>query len=139
MAWYYEQKKLFLSWNNVGFVIHLSPSVWTTFVFVTHPVGMGLYGQSCVDRQDFKEKRQLTLKGVFNLGAQAGREVGDPLAQCSLCDPVVFYLGISFWVGTHPQLEQTAFLIRAISGLSIKCMLLNSCFGLSIINIWAYF
>lgn len=71
----------------------------------THPVGMGLYGQSCIDREDFEEERQLTLEGVFHLGAQAGWEVGDPLAQGGLCDPVIFDLGIAFWMGTHPQLK----------------------------------
>ena len=74
----------------------------------THPVGVGLYGQRCVDREDFQEEGQLTLKGVFDLGAQTGGEVGDPLAQCGLCDPVVFNLSITFRVGTHPQLEETA-------------------------------
>lgn len=74
----------------------------------THSVGVGLYGQGCIDREDFEEEGQLTLEGVFDLGAQASREVGDPLAQCGLCDPVVFNLGIPFWVGTHPQLEETA-------------------------------
>lgn len=76
----------------------------------THPVGVGLYGQSCFDREDFEEEGQLTLEGVFHLGAQAGREVGDPLAQRGLRDPVVFNLGIAFWVGAHPQLEQTTLL-----------------------------
>ena len=70
---------------------------------------MGLYGQCCVDRKDFEEEGQLALEGVFDFGAQAGREVGDPLAQSGLCDPVVFNLGITFWVGTHPQLEEIAF------------------------------
>lgn len=69
---------------------------------------MGLYGQGRVDRQDFEEEGQLTLEGVFDLGAEAGREVGDPLAQRGLCDPVVFNLGITFRVGAHPQLEETA-------------------------------
>lgn len=73
-----------------------------------HLVGVGLYRQSCVDREDFEEKRQLTLEGVLHLGAQAGWVVGDPLAQGGLCDPVVFDLGVAFRVGTHPQLEQTA-------------------------------
>ena len=74
----------------------------------THLVGMGLYGQSCVDREHFEKERQLALEGVFHLGAQAAGVVGDPLAQGGLCDPVVFNLGITFRVGTHPQLEQTA-------------------------------
>ena len=71
---------------------------------------MGLYGQSRIDRQDFEEEGQLTLECVFHLGAQAGGEVGDPLAQRGLRDPVVFDLGIAFWVGTHPQLEETTVL-----------------------------
>lgn len=69
---------------------------------------MGLYGQGCVDREDFEEEGQLSLEGVLDLGAQAGREVGDPLAQRGLRDPVVFNLGVTFWVSPHPQLEQTA-------------------------------
>lgn len=71
---------------------------------------MGLYGQSRVDGKDFEEERELTLKGVLHLGAQTGWVVGDPLAQGGLCNPVVFNLGIAFRVGTHPQLEQTAWL-----------------------------
>ncbi|TNN79886.1 hypothetical protein EYF80_009923 [Liparis tanakae] len=34
--------------------------------------------------EDFEEEGQLTLEGVFDLGAQAGGEVGDPLAQRGL-------------------------------------------------------
>lgn len=71
---------------------------------------MGLYRQSCIDGEDFEEEGQLTLEGVFNLGAQAGREVGDPLAQRGLCNSVVFNLGITLWVGTHPQLKHTTLL-----------------------------
>lgn len=74
----------------------------------THSVGVGLYRQSCIDREHFKEEGQLSLEGVFDLGAQAGREVGDPLAQRGLCNPVVFNLCITFWVSAHPQLEETA-------------------------------
>lgn len=74
----------------------------------THSVGVGLYGQGGVDRQDLEEEGQLTLEGVFDLGAQAAGEVGDPLAQRGLCDAVVFYLGVAFWVGAHPQLEGQA-------------------------------
>lgn len=73
----------------------------------THLVGVGLYGQSRIDRQDFEEERQLTLEGVFHLGAQAGGVVGYPLAQGGLGDPVVLDLSITFGVGTHPQLEWT--------------------------------
>ena len=76
----------------------------------THSVGVGLYGQSCVDREHFEEEGQLALEGVLNLGAQTGREVGDPLAQCGLRNPVVFNLGIAFWVGAHPELKQEALL-----------------------------
>lgn len=86
---------------------HLTQNL-NTVCLCTHSVGVGLYGQSCIDREDFKEEGQLALEGVFDLGAQAGREVGDPLAQRGLRDPVVFNLGITFWVGTHPQLEETA-------------------------------
>lgn len=80
----------------------------------THSVRVGLYGQGCVDRQDLEEEGQLALEGVFDLGAQAGREVGDPLAQRGLCNPVVFNLGITFGVSTHPQLQETAEIISAL-------------------------
>lgn len=86
----------------------------------THPVGVGLYGQSGIDREDFEEEGQLTLESVFDLGAQAGREVGDPLAQCGLRDPVVFNLGITFWVGTHPQLEETPEITSTSHSVCVK-------------------
>lgn len=72
----------------------------------THPGGVGLYGQSRIDREHFEEEGQLALEGVFHLGAQAGGEVGDPLAQRGLRDPVVLDLGVAFRVGAHPQLEE---------------------------------
>lgn len=78
----------------------------------THSVGVGLYGQSCINREDLEEEGQLTLECIFDLGTQAGREISDPLAQGGLCDPVVFNLGITFWVGTHPQLEETLVLFQ---------------------------
>lgn len=92
-----------------------------------HLVGVGLYGQSRIDRKDFEKERQLTLKGVLHLGTQAGWVVGDPLAQGGLWDPVVFNLGIAFRVGTHPQLEKkTSMTSRSLLTLrSIRLILLS--------------
>lgn len=75
-------------------------------VCTTYPVGVSLYGQGGVDGEDFEEERQLALKGVLDLGAQARWEVGDPLTQGGLRDPIVFDLGVALGVGAHPQLEE---------------------------------
>lgn len=95
-------------------------SVGVCLCLCTHSVGVGLYGQSCIDREHFKEEGQLSLEGVFDLGAQAGGEVGDPLAQRGLCNPVVFDLRITFWVSTHPQLEETAEICPTSSSIGMS-------------------
>lgn len=81
---------------------------WDLFTFLaelrccTHSVGVSLDGESGVYRQDFEEEGQPSLERVFDIGAQAGGEVSDPLPQRCLSDPVVFNLGVTFWVSSHP-------------------------------------
>ena len=72
----------------------------------SYSVGVGLYGQGCVDRQDLKQERQLALEGVFDFWSQGSGVVGYPLAQGPLGYPVVCDESVSFWVGSHPQLEE---------------------------------